>query len=95
MIVVELLLAALFGMLGVRSAVASLRMTEPEDSPSTRLLVALHGAAGAGAWFALSGAFIGAALVAKAYAPSFRWLGVVAIALAGVRMLVAYRLSSR
>jgi hypothetical protein len=94
-IVVEVMLAALFGLLGIRSAVASLRQTEPEDSASTRLLVAIHGAAGAGAWFALSGAFIGSALVARAYAPSFRWFGVVAIALAGVRMLVSYRLSTR
>ena len=95
MIVFELTLAALFALLGVRSAMTSLRQTEPQDSASTRLLVAIHGAAGAGAWFALAGAFIGVALVAKAYAPSFRWFGVVAIALAGIRMLVAYRLAAR
>lgn len=87
----ELVLAVLFALLGVRSAVVSLQQTEPEDSPMTRLLVALHSAAGACAWFALSGVFLGAVLVEEAV--QFRWFAVVAIAMAGIRMLVSARLA--
>ncbi|HEX9822857.1 MAG TPA: hypothetical protein VGB51_00480 [Actinomycetota bacterium] len=88
----ELVIAGIFALLGVRSAVVSLGQTEPEDSAPTRLLVALHSAAGAGAWFALSGAFVGGALAHDA--AGFRWFAVVAIALAGVRMLVSARLAA-
>jgi hypothetical protein len=92
-VIFELVIAATFAVLGVRSAVVSLQQTEPEDSASTRLLVALHSAAGAGAWFALSGVFVGAALVQEA--SQFRWFAVVAIGLSGIRMIVSARLAAR
>lgn len=58
-----------------------------------RLLVAVHDASRAGFWFALSGLFLGFALIDDA--ASFRWFALIPIGMAALRMLAAVRLSRR
>ena len=91
--ILEIGLASIFALLGIRSAIVSLRQTGPDDSPVTRLLVAVHSSAGAAVWFSIAGYFVLAAVTDDLY--RFRWLGVVAIAMAGLRMIAAARLAMR
>lgn len=89
--IAELVLAGLFGVIGLRSAVASLRDTETGRSLRNRALVAVHDAAKAGFWLALGAFFLGFALIDEPQ--GFRWFVLVPIAMAGVRLAAAAALS--
>lgn len=89
--IVEMVLAALFLLAGVRSAVVSLGETAPEEGTRARLLVALHDAAKAGFWLALGGFFLGYGLLDEPQ--RFRWFALVPLFMAGLRLAAAALLS--
>jgi hypothetical protein len=86
-----IVLGALFGLVGISAAATSLRETAPERSARVRFLVAVHDAAKAGFWLALGAVLVVLSLVENPY--PYRWLGLVPISLAGLRLAAAYRLS--
>jgi hypothetical protein len=88
----ELVLAGLFGLFGLVSAFRSLSRPAGEDEAGReRLLIAVHDAAKALFWFSLAAFFL-------AYGQSdepqhVRWLALVPIAMAGIRLLAATALA--
>lgn len=88
--VIEIVLGALFVLIGLRSGFASLREPTPAASPGDRFLLALHDAAKAGFWLALGGFFIGYPLVDDL---TFRWFALTPLGMAGIRLIAAYFLS--
>ncbi|MGH2723960.1 MAG: hypothetical protein ACRDI0_06780 [Actinomycetota bacterium] len=86
-----IVLGALFGLMGVSATATSLRETTPERSGRVRLLLAIHDAAKAGFWFALAAVLVALSLVDNPF--EHRWLGLVPVVLAGVRLGAAYWLS--
>jgi hypothetical protein len=88
----SLVLAALFVLLGLRAAFNPVRLEE-SASVGLRLLVAVHDAARAGFWLALAALFVGFTLVEDPN--EFRWFAFVPIAMAGIRLVSAARLSRR
>lgn len=73
------------------SAAGALREPIEVDTGRDRLLVAVHEAARAGFWFALAGVFAALSLLEDAY--RFRWLVMLPIAMAGLRLVAAALLS--
>jgi hypothetical protein len=90
-VIAELVLAGIFGVIGLRSAMASLRETETGRSLRNRALVALHDAAKAGFWLALGAFFLGFGLLDEPQ--GFRWFALVPIGMAGIRLAAAAVLS--
>jgi hypothetical protein len=66
----------------------------PADMPSSRdrFLLALHDAAKAGFWLALGAAFLGLSILEPARA--YRWLVIIPIGMAGLRLVAAMLLAS-
>ena len=88
---VEFVLAALFFLLGVRSAVHWLRVGFRPDSARDAALFALHATGRVGTWFALAGAFV---LYATAAEPRrYAWYFALIPGLAGVQLLSGFFLS--
>jgi hypothetical protein len=90
-VIFELVLAGLFLMFGLISAVNSLREARPIDDPRVRFLVAVHDSAKAGFWLALAAFFLGFALIEEPQA--FRWFALLPVAMAGLRLVTAALLS--
>src|SRR5688572_26332785 len=61
--IVELAAGGLLLLIGVRSAVSSIREVAPDEPGRVRALIALHEAAKAGFWLALGAFFLGYATV--------------------------------
>jgi len=85
--VVEFVIAAILGLLGIRSLVHWLRVEFPATTVAEHVLFSLHVMARVGTWFGLAVAFIGYALVAEPQ--RFRWFVAVILLLAGVQLLTA------
>lgn len=85
--IVELVVASVFVLIGIRSSINSLRSTDAEPSGRVRALLALHDAAKAGFWFGLGGFFLGFALLDEPQ--GFRWFAMVPIGMAGLRLAAA------
>ena len=85
--VAEFVIAAILGLLGVRSLVYWLKREFPATSFAEHVLYALHVTARVGTWFALSLGFVGYAVVAEPQ--RWRWFIVVILLLAAVQLLTA------
>lgn len=83
----ELALGGFFTLIGLRSALQSIRQETADESGRVRALIAMHEAAKAGFWLALGAFFIGYATVAEPQ--EFRWFVLVPIAMAGLRLVAA------
>lgn len=89
---VELSLAALFGVFGMVSAFRSLsRPAAAAEDGRARFLIAVHDAAKALFWFALGGFFLAYGLAPDA--PGVRWVALVPIGMAALRLLTAAALA--
>jgi hypothetical protein len=88
---VEFVLAVPLLLIGAYSAVRSLTDPIPGDDGRSRLLIALHEASKAGFWLTLGGFFVLYGLVDEPQA--WRWFAVVPIAMAGLRLTMAWALS--
>ena len=87
----ELTLAGLLFAAGIRSLIVWLRTEFDAESPSERVLFALHAAARAGIWLSLAALFLGYAVVNEPQ--GIRWLALVPLALAGLQLLTGMALS--
>jgi len=85
--VFELAVGGFFTLIGLRSALQSIRQETPDESGRVRALIAMHEAAKAGFWLALGAFFIGYATVSEPQ--EFRWFVLVPIAMAGLRLVAA------
>lgn len=85
-------LAGLFFLFGVRTALAPTRL-EDRVSGGERVLLAVHDAARAGFWLALAAVFVGFNLIENPF--EFRWFVMVPIGMAALRLLAAVGLSRR
>lgn len=83
----EIVAGALFLLIGLRSALHSIRQMAPDEPGRVRALIAVHEAAKAGFWLALGAFFLGYATVAEPQ--EFRWFVMVPIAMAGLRLVAA------
>lgn len=83
----ELAAGGLLLLIGVRSAVSSIREVAPDEPGRVRALIALHEAAKAGFWLALGVFFLGYATVEEPQ--DFRWFVMIPIAMAGLRLVAA------
>lgn len=83
----ELAAGGLLLLVGVRSAVSSIRDVAPDEPGRVRALIALHEAAKAGFWLALGAFFLGYATVKEPQ--DFRWFVMIPIAMAGLRLVAA------
>ena len=83
----ELAAGGLLLLIGVRSAVSSIREVAPDEPGRIRALIALHEAAKAGFWLALGAFFLGYATVDDPQ--DFRWFVMIPIAMAGLRLVAA------
>jgi hypothetical protein len=87
----EYVLAGLLFLFGTVSAVRSLREPPAEEPGGTRLLIAIHDASRAIFWLSLGGFFLAFGLADRA--PEVRWLVLVPVLMAIVRVLTAIRLA--
>ena len=90
---VEIGAGALFALVGLRSAVRSVREMGSEGRVRDRALMALHETAKAGFWLSLGAFFLGYALLPDL--SGFRWFIMAPIVMAGLRLLAATRLGPR
>ena len=90
---IEYLAAGLLFLFGTVSAARSIREPSADENGGDRLLFAVHDAAKALFWLALGGFFLAYRLTDGA--PEMRWLLLVPIAMAGIRLLAASVLSRR
>jgi hypothetical protein len=88
--VLELVVAALLALGGLRSLVVWMRRTFPAASFAEQALYSAHITARVGLWFAFAAFFVGLALLEEPQGS--RWFIVVALALAGVQFLTALAL---
>ncbi len=87
----EYVLAGLLFVFGIVSAMRSLANPIADERASGRFLIAVHEAAKSLFWLALGGFFLAYGLAEGA--PEIRWLAIVPISLAALRLLVASALS--
>jgi hypothetical protein len=87
----DYVVAGLLFLFGVISAVRSLGEPPAEERGGTRLLIAIHDASRAIFWFSLGGFFLAFGLTDRA--PEVRWVVLVPILMAIVRVLTAIRLA--
>ena len=83
----EYVLAALLFLAGIVSATRSLREPVVDESGRGRLLIALHEVARALFWFSLGAFFLAWGLVEEPW--SVRWLGLIPIGMAALRLVTA------
>lgn len=87
----EYIVAGLLFLFGTVSAIRSLREPPAEERGSMRVLIAIHDAARAMFWLSLSGFFLAYGLTDRA--PEVRYLVLIPVLMAVVRLLTASRLS--
>jgi hypothetical protein len=84
---IEYILAGLLFAFGVVSATRSVREPSMDEEGSNRVLFAVHDAAKALFWFSLGGFFLAYGVTDRA--PEVRWLALVPIGMAGLRLIAA------
>jgi hypothetical protein len=89
--ILELAVATLLALGGIRAMASWMNTDFDAASLSDRLLYVLHATSKVGMWFAFSGFFLGYALVDEPQA--IRWYVLVPIALAGIQLLTGLFLS--
>ena len=89
--VVELVVAGILALAGIRSLVRWLGRDFDASSATEQVLYALHATSRVGGWLALAGFFAGYALVSDPM--RFGWYILVPIALAGIQLLTGLLLS--
>ena len=87
----EYIVAGFLFLFGTVSAVRSLREPPAEERGGTRLLIAIHDASRAMFWLSLGGFFMAYGLADRA--PEVRYLALVPVLMAVIRLLTASRLS--
>lgn len=87
----DYLMAGLLLLFGVVSAVRSLGQPPAEERGGTRLLIAIHDASRAIFWLSLGGFFLAFGMSDRA--PEVRWLVLLPVLMAVVRVLTAIRLA--
>jgi hypothetical protein len=90
MTVGAIVLAALLGFLGVRSALRSSAVRFEAETLRDHLLYSIHVAARTSVWFALAGAFVGFAVLDEP--ERFQWYVLVPLGLAALQVLAAIAL---
>ncbi len=90
MTVGAIVLAALLGFLGVRSALRSSAIRFEAETLREHLLYSIHVAARTSVWFALAGAFVGFAVLDEP--ERFQWYVLVPLGLAALQVLAAIAL---
>lgn len=85
--IVEGILAALFAAFGVVSAFRSLASPQVADDGRSRFLVAVHDTAKALFWFSLGAFFLTYGLAEDPL--SVRWVGLIPIGMAALRLVAA------
>jgi hypothetical protein len=88
---VEYIVSGFLFLFGTVSAVRSLREPPTEERGGTRVLIAIHDAARAMFWLSLGGFFLAYGLTDQA--PEVRYLALIPILMAVIRLLTASRLS--
>ncbi len=88
--VAGLVLGSIFALVGLSAAAKSLRETTPESSGRVRFLLAVHDASKSGFWLALAAVLVGLSLVENPY--PYRWLALIPILFASLRLGMAYLL---
>jgi hypothetical protein len=87
---VELAIAALLALGGMRSLRSWMARDVSQPSVGERLVWALHVTARVGLWFAFAGFFVGYALIENPY--RFRWYVMVVLGLAALQLLTGLAL---
>ena len=87
----DYILAGVLFLLGLNSAVRSLGEPPAEERGGTRLLIAIHDASRAVFWLSLGGFFLAFGLSDRA--PEVRWLVLLPVLMAVIRVLTAIRLA--
>ena len=90
MTVGAIVLAALLGLLGVRSAVRWSGVQFEAETIRDQILYSIHVAARTSVWFALAGAFVGFAVLDEP--ERFQWYVLVPLGLAALQVLAAIAL---
>jgi hypothetical protein len=85
--IIGLVIGGLLALIGLGSGLRSLTTTTEIRSGRDRFLLALHDASMAGFWLGLGAAFIGLSVLEPA--AEYRWLVIIPIAMAGLRLLAA------
>ncbi len=85
--IVGLTIGGLLVVGGLVSGIRSVAAPAEAESGRDRFLLALHDAAKAGFWLALGAAFLGLSLLEPA--GEYRWLVVIPIGMAGLRLMAA------
>jgi hypothetical protein len=89
--IVGVVIGGLLVLVGMISGFRSVAAPSDLGSGRDRFLLALHDASKAGFWLALGAAFVGLSVLEPA--EDYRWLGVIPIGMAGLRLLAAALLS--
>jgi hypothetical protein len=89
----EVVVAIPLLLIGLGSAWRSLAEPIPADRAGDRLLVAIHQASKAGFWFAFGGFFLAYGLFE--HPEGFRWIALVPVGMAALRLGTAFLLSRR
>ena len=82
-----LVIGGLLFVVGLVSGIRSVAASPGMESGRDRFLLALHDAAKAGFWLALGAAFLGLSILEPA--SEYRWLVVIPIGMAGLRLVAA------
>ena len=85
--ILGLTIGGLLVVVGLVSGIRSVATPAAAESGRDRFLLALHDAAKAGFWLALGAAFLGLSLLEPA--GEYRWLVVIPIGMAGLRLMAA------
>jgi hypothetical protein len=85
--IIGLVVGGLLALIGLGSGLRSLTTPAEIRSGRDRFLLALHDASKAGFWLGLGAAFIGLSVLEPA--AEYRWLVIIPIAMAGLRLLAA------
>jgi hypothetical protein len=85
--IVGLVIGGLLALIGLGSGLRSLAAPTEAVSGRDRFLLAVHDAAKAGFWLGLGAAFVGLSVLEPAR--DYRWLVMIPIGMAGLRLLAA------
>lgn len=91
--ILALVVAGLAAIVGISTAIGSLREPSTAETAAERFVLAVHDAAKAGFWFALAVLFAGVGLLADPY--TYRWFVMLPIGMAALRLASAAFLALR